>query len=222
MSSAPTTRDPRGHAAPAPPAGRRERNKARTRERLLEALRSQLTEDGLELMTVEAVAEAAGVSRRTFFNYFPSLEAAVAEGMSVPIAGMTQAFVARPPDEAPLVAMERALEAAPVPRELLHWIAAVRCSGLERHAVAVNIWAYHQEWLERLLRERLKHADELAVTSLAGAVMAIFEAAERRWLQTTGETVDDEAAAEFNRLLRRGLQLAARGWTTEVPGTTTG
>lgn len=196
---------------------RRELNKARTRERLLEALRAELSRGSLESMTVEEVAEAAGVSRRTFFNYFTSLEAALAEGMSVPIAGMTEAFTSRPPDEDPLVAMDRALQVAPIPRDLLSWIAAVKCSGLERHSVAVNVWAYHQVWFEELLRARLPHADDLAVTTLAGTVMAIFEATERHWMQTTvvDETVgavDDAAAAEFNRLLRRGLQLAATGW----------
>lgn len=198
------------------PSTRRELNKARTRERLLEALRAELSRGSLESMTVEEVAEAAGVSRRTFFNYFASLEAALAEGMSMPIAGMSEAFRDRPLDERPLVAMDRALQVAPIPRDLLSWIAAVRCSGLERHSVAVNVWAYHQEWFEGLLRERLPHASDLAVTTLAGTVMAIFEATERHWMQEPVDSVDDAAAADFNRLLRQGLQLAAAGWVIPV------
>ncbi|WP_256840236.1 TetR/AcrR family transcriptional regulator [Ornithinimicrobium faecis] len=197
--------------AAAPPS-RRELNKARTRGRLLEALRAQLSQDSLESMTVEAVAETAGVSRRTFFNYFASLEAALAEGMSVPIAGMAEAFTARPIDEEPLVAMDQALQVAPIPRDLLAWIVAVKVSGLERHSVAVNVWAYHLEWFEGLLRERMPQAGDLAVTTLAGAVMAIFEAAEQHWMQTPVDVVDDAAAADFNRLLRQGLQLASAGW----------
>lgn len=194
---------------------RRERNKARTREGLLEALRAQLAQGSLESMTVEDVAEAAGVSRRTFFNYFASLEAALAEGMSVPVGGIAEAFRARPPDEDPLVAMDRCLQVAPIPRDLLSWIAAVRCSGLERHSVAVNVWSYHQEWFEGLLRERMPHANELAITTLAGTVMAIFEAVERHWMRTTGTKVTEGDAAQFNRLLRQGLQLAAVGWVTD-------
>ncbi|USQ81968.1 TetR/AcrR family transcriptional regulator [Ornithinimicrobium faecis] len=201
------------------PSTRRELNKARTRERLLEALRAQLSRGSLESMTVEEVAEAAGVSRRTFFNYFTSLEAALAEGMSVPIEGMSEAFRARPAEEVPLVAMDQALQVAPIPRDLLSWIAAVKCSGLERHSVAVNVWAYHQEWFEGLLRERLPRASDLAVTTLAGTVMAIFEAAERHWMQTPVDIVDDRAAADFNDLLRQGLQLAAAGWVTPAETT---
>lgn len=195
--------------------GRRELNKARTRERLLEALRDQLATGSLDTMTVEDVAAAAGVSRRTFFNYFSSLEAALAEGMSVPIASVAEAFLSRPLEEEPLVAMDRALQSRPIPRDLLAWITAAKCSGLERHAVAVNIWGYHQNWFEGILRERMPRADDLAVTSLAAAVMAIFEASERLWMQGTVEVVDDDAAEEFNLILRRGLRLAAGGWVLE-------
>lgn len=195
------------------PAGsRRERNKARTRTRLLDALRDQLAQGSLESMTVEEVAEAAGVSRRTFFNYFSSLEAALAEGMSEPIAGIAESLTSQPADQPPLPAMLAALETTPIPRDLLAWIAAVKCSGLERHSVAVNVWTYHQDWFEGVLRERMPQADDLAVTTLAGTVMAIFEAAERQWMQRPAGVVDDAAAAEFNRLLSQGLRLAATGW----------
>jgi AcrR family transcriptional regulator len=204
-------------------AGRRELNKARTRERLLEALRAQLTQGGLETMTVEVVAEAAGVSRRTFFNYFPSLEAALAEGMSVPIDGMAQAFLARPLTEAPLLAIQRALQDAPLPMELLRWVRAVKCSGADRHTVAVNVWAYHQNWLQELLRQRQPEAEDLAVTTLAGAVMAIFEAAESTWMQDADTDVSQASVDHFNELLRRGLGYAQNGWgsLTQQPAPTT-
>lgn len=209
-----------GDHPPDDPAGtsRRERNKARTRRRLLDALRDRLAHGSLDSMTVEEVAEVAGVSRRTFFNYFTSLEAALAEGMSVPISGMAEAFLGRPADEEPLVAMDRALQSRPIPGDLLSWILAVKCSGLERHAVAVNVWGYHQNWFEGVLRTRLPEADDLAVTSLAGTVMAIFEASERLWMQRPVAAVDEAAAEEFNQILRRGLRLAATGWVTD--GTT--
>lgn len=202
---------------------RRELNKTRTRERLLEALREQLIKGDLDRMTVEAVAESAGVSRRTFFNYFPSLEDAIAEGVSAPIEGMTAAFAARPAHESPLDAFRAVLRETPVPRELLTWIAAARCAGRERHQLTVNFWGYHQQWLEHLLRDRFEDADELAVSSLAGTVMALFEAAERQWMRTVagGPTaeIDDASEARFNALLLRALDHAAAGWATPVATT---
>ena len=215
----PSTTDLADGGAAGHTPGRRELNKARTRGRLLEALRDQLREGQLEAMTAETVAEAAGVSRRTFFNYFPSLEAALAEGMSSPITTLAEAFLARPADEPPLVAMQRTVEVSPVPHELLAWIALVKSPGPERHPVALNIWGYHREWLEDLLLDRVPDADPLAASSLAGTVMAIFEAAERHWIQGAGDVVDEQSAAEFNRVLHRGLQLAATGWTAAPTST---
>ncbi|MET3175532.1 UNVERIFIED_ORG: AcrR family transcriptional regulator [Arthrobacter sp. UYCu721] len=55
----------------------RERKKVETWTALHEAAASLAQQRGLEQATVEAIAESAGVSPRTFFNYFPAKEDAV-------------------------------------------------------------------------------------------------------------------------------------------------
>ncbi|MGA3525875.1 TetR/AcrR family transcriptional regulator [Melissospora conviva] len=57
--------------------GLREKNRARTTRELHEAAAALVLEQGLSGATVEAIADRAGVSRRTFFNYFASKEDAV-------------------------------------------------------------------------------------------------------------------------------------------------
>ncbi|WP_430334607.1 TetR/AcrR family transcriptional regulator [Rhodococcus sp. ACT016] len=52
--------------------GRRERNKQQTRGRLLDAASELFAARGVVGTTVEDIADRAGVSRATFFNYFPS------------------------------------------------------------------------------------------------------------------------------------------------------
>ncbi|MCK8671341.1 TetR/AcrR family transcriptional regulator [Rhodococcus sp. HM1] len=52
--------------------GRRERNKLRTRQRMLDAARRLFAERGVDGSTIEDIADLAGVSRATVFNYFPS------------------------------------------------------------------------------------------------------------------------------------------------------
>ncbi|WP_284986119.1 TetR/AcrR family transcriptional regulator [Arthrobacter sp. fls2-241-R2A-172] len=57
--------------------GLRERKRAATRTAITAVARSLTAEHGLNGFTVEEVCEAAGISRRTFFNYFHSKEDAV-------------------------------------------------------------------------------------------------------------------------------------------------
>jgi AcrR family transcriptional regulator len=85
--------------------GLRERKKAETRRALSSAalrLADQLGPDGV---TVEAIAEAAGVSPRTFFNYFPSKEDAIVGVTSRRSSEMLADLVARPEAEGPLEAL---------------------------------------------------------------------------------------------------------------------
>jgi AcrR family transcriptional regulator len=62
----------------------RDRKKAETWTSIHEAAARLVLEQGIEAATVEAIAEAAGISPRTFFNYFPSKDDAVL-GMRVPV-----------------------------------------------------------------------------------------------------------------------------------------
>jgi AcrR family transcriptional regulator len=57
--------------------GLRERKRAATRAAITAVARSLTAERGLNGYTLEEVCEQAGISRRTFFNYFPSKEDAI-------------------------------------------------------------------------------------------------------------------------------------------------
>jgi len=58
----------------AEPAGRRERKRLETREKLFQAAVQLFAKQGFAATKVEDITEAADVAKGTFFNYFPSKE----------------------------------------------------------------------------------------------------------------------------------------------------
>jgi AcrR family transcriptional regulator len=88
--------------------GLRERKKTATRQALHDAAVRLAIEHGADRVTVEAIADEAGVSRRTFSNYFGSKEEALMYGDLQRIQVMIEKVRARPADESPWVALTAA------------------------------------------------------------------------------------------------------------------
>ncbi|GEE03469.1 TetR family transcriptional regulator [Gordonia spumicola] len=70
--------------------GLRERQRVDTLQRIHDAAFALVRDEGFTAATVTAIADRAGVSRRTFFNYFPTKEDAVlgAGPASVPVEAL--------------------------------------------------------------------------------------------------------------------------------------
>jgi AcrR family transcriptional regulator len=65
------------------PSGVREQKKQATREQIAEAARGLFKERGFDAVTVDEVARAAGVSRKTVFNYFATKEDLLYSGLEL-------------------------------------------------------------------------------------------------------------------------------------------
>jgi AcrR family transcriptional regulator len=90
--------------------GLRERKKAETRAALQDAALRLAACDGVDKVSVEAIAADVGVSPRTFFNYFPSKEDAIL-GMSASVPSpLADHLRERPPGEPPLESLRSALQ----------------------------------------------------------------------------------------------------------------
>ncbi|MDJ0319626.1 TetR/AcrR family transcriptional regulator [Pseudarthrobacter sp. PS3-L1] len=75
--------------------GLRGRKRAATRAAITAAARTLTAERGLSGYTVEEVCEQTDISRRTFFNYFPTKEDAIIGHVDDEIpAGLIEAFIA--------------------------------------------------------------------------------------------------------------------------------
>jgi AcrR family transcriptional regulator len=92
------------------PVGLRERKKTATRQALHEAAVRLAVERGVDNVTIEAIADAAGVSRRTFSNYFAGKEQALLYGDETRIRRLLDLVHARPAAESPWTALTRAAE----------------------------------------------------------------------------------------------------------------
>ena len=96
-----------GTASSGTAPSRRELNKAATREAISTSTLELLRRKGPGNFTVEDIADAAGVSRRTFFNYFNSTEAAIASVTHGFLDTVLEQFRLRPADE-PILESARA------------------------------------------------------------------------------------------------------------------
>jgi AcrR family transcriptional regulator len=92
------------------PQGLRERKRHETSERIIEQGLRLFVKNGYEATTLEAIAEAAGISRRTFFYYFKSKEdillAAHDSGFR---EALRPAMLDEPSDQTPLEAVQKCL-----------------------------------------------------------------------------------------------------------------
>jgi AcrR family transcriptional regulator len=89
--------------------GLRERKRQQTRERLTRMAMALFLERGFGATTLDDIAAAADISRRSFFHYFASKEDVVFAWQEEITAALIAAVAARPPAESMLTAAENAI-----------------------------------------------------------------------------------------------------------------
>jgi AcrR family transcriptional regulator len=94
-----------------PTEGVRERKRRETRRRIADAALRLFLEHGYDATPVDAIAEAAGISRRTFFAYFTSKDEVVAAWQAAAWDAVLADLLAVSPDENPLDAVRSVLVA---------------------------------------------------------------------------------------------------------------
>jgi AcrR family transcriptional regulator len=91
--------------------GLRQRKQQQTRERLTRMAMALFLERGFEATTLDDIAAAADISRRSFFHYFASKEDVVFAWQEEITAALIAAVAARPVNESMLAAAENAISA---------------------------------------------------------------------------------------------------------------
>ena len=186
---------------PDPPASLRERKKLATRRLLRRVALDLVAERGLANVTVEDIAEAAEVSPRTFFNYFPSKEAALFGGGADPgRASELRARIATESPGEPAMAVLRtvmAQDAEAITDEFrllggdpADWLRRMRVARLDPHVRAAH--AAQMSMIERALGEGL--ATRLGADPqtdpypwvLAAAAVGVVRACTAFWASSGG------------------------------------
>ncbi len=86
-----------------------ERRKAETRREIAEQALALFMRHGYDAVSVDAIADAAGVSLRTLYRYFASKDELVVPIVADSVGELINRLEARPSDEALGVAIERAI-----------------------------------------------------------------------------------------------------------------
>jgi AcrR family transcriptional regulator len=209
------------------PSSRRELNKAATRQAITDATLALLRRHGPGKFTVEDIAEAAGISRRTFFNYFTSTEAAIASVTNGFLDSALEQFRRRPADEpilesarAALVALADPMTVAP----LAELFGLTQGNPLMARS-ELEAWDHCTEQIVAAARERSPHGprtgqgtgtgldrNELYVRALAGSVVSCGKAAMDVWFRRCGPDLSPESLAILRQLLIDSMGLLGSGF----------
>ena len=200
--------------------GLREDKKLATRQRLMTTARELFEARGFDDVSVAEIAEAAGVSKMTVFNYFPVKEDLVAGVGAHHIEEPAAVVRARPAGHTPHQAMLEFFLASLTERQPFTGLnddpEVLRIGRLigDTPAVLVRVLQYRHD-TERLLAEALveESSSQLTARLIAAEILAVQQALvdENRRRILAGERADDvhpdavRAAKHGYRLLERGL-----------------
>jgi AcrR family transcriptional regulator len=170
--------------------GLRERKKVATRQALHEAAVRLAVERGLDNVTVEAIADAVDVSRRTFSNYFDGKEDAVLYGYEQRLRTLLDLLRARPADESAWTALRQAF-----------------------HDLYPQLGAQDSQWVAEMRLTR-QHPSLLArqLATFARCERDLTEAVAER---TGGQEPDPVRARVIAATFLTGIRLATQLWLDE-------
>jgi AcrR family transcriptional regulator len=207
---------------------RRQARARRTRDALADAACDLILEHGSAATTVEAIAERADVTRRTFSRHFAGKEDAALDFVRRDGDRINALLRNRPADEPPLLAYRRAVRDWLADREEPAWhvrprmrrLLALADSEPDLFAAYQRIRADAQEESIRIVAGRLGAEDALDVrpAALVDAAAGVLIAAVRLWARGGDR---ESGAADLAALVERAYDALTSEAAAATPDSTT-
>lgn len=188
------------------PSPVRERKKRDTWRLVHAAALRLMTERGFDAVSIDDIVAAAGISRRTFFNYFAGKESVVFDPDPDDPALWAALMAERPPDEPLWWSLRELLigyTGAAAERMILQRrvrLASPELSGCSRE-VADRFWAAAREWAAQRAPD-----DGLRLDLTVNAAQTVLTTACPYWDTETG-------VAGLHDLIRTGFEFLTPDWT---------
>jgi AcrR family transcriptional regulator len=163
----------------------------RTKQALANSAVALFIEQGYDETSIDEIAAAAGVSRRTFFRYFPTKEDVILQPMIDEIDQLAEELEARPRDESiqdSLCEVAKEHKRANPRREVARAMyRSVRSTPTLRGVVATFL-DHFRDRVASWAADRLGlPVDDLTVQLIAAGATAARETSLRLWVESDGE-----------------------------------
>ncbi len=183
----------------------RERRKAETTREIHEVAMRMARDEGIEAVTIEAICEMAGISQRTFFNYFPFKEAVFVLPPPPLPADAVERFSAGQGDLVAdlidlLVAQATELGRNRWPGSLMRQIAEAHPRLMPLQMAEFQKF---EQQLRGLIAARLGSGiDDARAATLAGAMIGATRITFDRWLEVADEDIANRLRESLEALVR--------------------
>jgi AcrR family transcriptional regulator len=182
----------------------------KTHEALREAALKRFASEGFGNVTVEQLAQEAGVTERTFFRHFPTKEAVLFQDYDTHLEWLADALAQRPRSESLFDAVLASVESFPYDVEVVRQAALARAELITGDQIAGHLRVVQSSFaavLADFVKQRYPNVPDIdLVAQVAGATLAgALVVAVERWGRDgcTGDI--REIVATSVNLVRSGL-----------------
>lgn len=203
---------------------RRELNKAATRAAIAEAAMRLLRTEGATAVTAERAADAAGVSRRTFFNYFPTVESALNEPTELFLEQALRQLESFPEDMPVLAAAVDAVRSLAAPRALasVAELFTLADNNPQLARLQLESWDRCADRLIAVFARRAPGKPTLDIAVLAYSIVGAGKAVFGHWAADGGGDLSDASIAALQGNLTAAMTQLRDGFPSLNTAAATG